>query len=742
MSIERDFDVPLVAGLAMREKQIQQNYRPIIAVHKWFARRPGTLFRALLLAEFGNGPLRETFFAAHSLKGIRVADPFMGGGTPLFEANRLGCDVAGWDINPMAHWIVRQEIEWLDLDAYQGAAYRLLGALEQKLGHLYRTRCGYCSGQAPVKYFLWVKTQSCEKCGRNIDLFPGYVLSENVRHPRNVLICPACGELTETDDRRKPGRCGSCGGELTAEGPARKNQCVCPGCGTSNRYPAPERGAPRHRLFALEYHCHACKPEHQGRFFKKPDAQDLARYAEASETLRRMRPSFIPDDAIPAGDETDRLHRWGYRLYREMFNDRQLLGLETSARLIARQADERVKNALATNLSDLVRYQNMLCRYDDAVLKSVDIFSVHGFPVSLIECESNLLGISNGRGEPDLFGGCESGVSVGSGGWTNIIDKYAKAKAYCAKPFEVRIEGKRKVQIPVAGEWIGEARPEALGGGTREVSLHCASATSADLPPASLDAVLTDPPYFSNVQYAELMDFCYIWLRRLVGRSAPAFQSPSTRSAEELTGNETMQRDLGHFAEGVSQVFQRMARALKPGGPLAFTYHNNDLAAYYPIAAAILDAGLTCTAALPCPAEMAASIHISGTGSSVVDTIFVCRAPEAAASGPPAATPTAVAKAVRGDCGLLREGGVEPTRGDIRCILFGHLIRLAICHLQPTWNRTASIEARLAAVKSWIGKFGGPEAVDVPWAESARRRQRDNGKPGDQRGGSDAHIPV
>jgi adenine-specific DNA methylase len=49
--IERDFDVPFVADLALREKQIQQNYRPIMAVHKWFARRPGTLFRALILSE-------------------------------------------------------------------------------------------------------------------------------------------------------------------------------------------------------------------------------------------------------------------------------------------------------------------------------------------------------------------------------------------------------------------------------------------------------------------------------------------------------------------------------------------------------------------------------------------------------------------------------------------------------------------------------------------------------------------
>src|SRR5437870_13674226 len=102
--IEKDYDVSFVAALALREKQIQQNYRPIIAVHKWFARRPGTLFRALLLAEFGRMPLRETFFQANSLAGIRVADPFMGGGTPLLEANRLGRAMHCHDINPVPHW--------------------------------------------------------------------------------------------------------------------------------------------------------------------------------------------------------------------------------------------------------------------------------------------------------------------------------------------------------------------------------------------------------------------------------------------------------------------------------------------------------------------------------------------------------------------------------------------------------------------------------------------------------------
>src|SRR5437868_5443311 len=134
--IEKEYDVSFVAAMALREKQIQQNYRPIIAVHKWFARRPGTLFRALVLSEFAAGPLRERYFESHSLDHLRVGDPFMGGGTPLFEANRLGCDVVGFDVNPMAYWIVRQEIEWLDLDAYQQAASKLVRKLGKKLGHL------------------------------------------------------------------------------------------------------------------------------------------------------------------------------------------------------------------------------------------------------------------------------------------------------------------------------------------------------------------------------------------------------------------------------------------------------------------------------------------------------------------------------------------------------------------------------------------------------------------------------
>jgi adenine-specific DNA methylase len=108
MSIEQNYSIRFIASLALREKQIQQNYRPIIAVHKWFARRPGTLFRGLLLSEFGGQPVEEAYYRAHSFEGVTIADPFMGGGTPLLEANRIGCNVIGTDINPMAAWVVHE----------------------------------------------------------------------------------------------------------------------------------------------------------------------------------------------------------------------------------------------------------------------------------------------------------------------------------------------------------------------------------------------------------------------------------------------------------------------------------------------------------------------------------------------------------------------------------------------------------------------------------------------------------
>ena len=698
MPIETDFDVALIAKMALREKQIQQHYRPIIAVHKWFARRPGTLFRGLTLAEFGDRPLSESFFAANDFPGRTVADPFMGGGTPLLEANRVGCDVLGYDINPMAAWVVREEIEHLDLVAYRREGDALLDELAVTVGAAYVTDCPiYGDPDVPVKYFLWVKTVDCEECGASIDLFPGYLLAGNARHPKHVVLCADCGELTEAADRDHPGRCRRCARPLAIPGPARRGRCPCRQCGHPARYPRSETGAPRHRLFAIEYYNPTRKAEHRGRFFKKPDVKDLARYAFTEGRWAETTARYVPEQPILPGDETDRLHRWGYRRYRELFNARQLLGLELSARRIASVSDERIRRALATNLSDLLRYQNMLCRYDTAALKSLDVFSIHGFPAGLVQCESNILGITTG-----------DGTAVGSGGWANIIAKYDKAKRFCNAPFEVDYRRGRKTVVPIPGDWIGERRD---GRRPRRASIHCGSSTTLDLAPNTLDAVFTDPPYFGNVQYGELMDFCYVWLRRLVGSNTEGFERESTRSPDELTGNTTLARDLEHFTDGISAVYRSTARALKPDAPLAFTFHHNSIEPYHAICVATLDAGLVCSASIPCPAEMGGSIHIHGTGSSIVDTIFVCRQRGQARSDALFEDLDGLCAVVGRDLAQLRAGGVAPSAGDIRCVVFGHLARMANWRLRHDWDSTRPTAERLNRVAVTVASLGDPTPI-------------------------------
>lgn len=676
-ALEKAFDISFTASLAQREKQIQQNYRPVIGVHKWFARRPGTVFRNLLLSEFNGTVLgNDSYWKAHELSGV-IADPFMGGGTPLIEANRLGFNVIGADINPMAYWIVRQSLAPLNIEAFSKSANEVIAETEKQVKDLYSTTCKLCGCESTVKYFLWVKTLQCPSCHEDTDLFPGYLLSENVRHPQHVIACQTCGELNEYPRRptsEHPGRCVTCDGEVFVDGPARRNKITCGHCGEISSYPERNSGSPpKHRMWAIEYHCENCKPTHKGRFFKKPDTDDLAKFKKATRLFKNRNDSLpIPNDEIPLGDETKRLHRWGYKKFNEMFNERQLLGLGILLKQILQVDKEEARHGLLTVFSDFLRYQNMLCRYDTTALKCQDIFSVHGFPVGLIQCENNLLGISK----------------VGSGSYRHFVEKYKKAKTYCQHPFETRFKENKKELVEIEGEKIEASFVDQFPiGNTRAAWIEACSAEKLALPPNSLDGVFTDPPYYDNVQYAELMDFCYSWLRLGLGNEFEVFRPETTRTLSELTGNETMQRGIDHFTEGLSRIFSHYAKALKQDAPFVFTFHHNDPGAYLPVVVAILDAGLNCTASLPAPAEMGASLHIARTRSSVLDTIFVCRSQPV--------TPSHIVKNLQEDVKKLRMADLKISEGDIRCLFAGHIAKKAINHLYDHWKPERELKERM-----------------------------------------------
>ena len=100
---------------------------------------------------------------------------------------------------------------------------------------------------------------------------------------------------------------------------------------------------------------------------------------------------------------------------------------------------------------------------------------------------------------------------------------------------------------------------------------------------------------------------------------------------------------------------------------------------------------------------MTASLHIRGTGSSVIDSVFVCR--HRGEDGKPLrAGPATLERWLARDRDALAGGGVRATPGDLRCLALGHLARVAVRALEAGWTSEAPARTRLeAALKSLRG---------------------------------------
>ena len=162
---------------------------------------------------------------------------------------------------------------------------------------------------------------------------------------------------------------------------------------------------------------------------------------------------------------------------------------------------------------------------------------------------------------------------VGAGAFRHFIEKYRRAKEYCLQPFETRHKGHRKELVPILGESIRAKQVKRFPkADAREAWINSRSAEQVPLEPDSLDGVFTDPPYFDNVQYAELMDFCYVWLRLALRNEFDVFKAPSTKTQQELTGNEAMGRGLEHFTTGFVEDIPSLRRGLEAGSAFCFYF--------------------------------------------------------------------------------------------------------------------------------------------------------------------------
>ncbi|MCX8500154.1 MAG: DUF1156 domain-containing protein [Alphaproteobacteria bacterium] len=124
--LEVDFPILPVNQVAIIEGNAG---KPIYQMSKWWARRRSSVFRSMLIAAATKAPedkshaaklVWDNYYANHQKKGafkhLKVADIFMGGGTTLVEGSRLGMQMVGNDLNPVAWFVVKQELANVDLE--------------------------------------------------------------------------------------------------------------------------------------------------------------------------------------------------------------------------------------------------------------------------------------------------------------------------------------------------------------------------------------------------------------------------------------------------------------------------------------------------------------------------------------------------------------------------------------------------------------------------------------------------
>ncbi|WP_429498011.1 DUF1156 domain-containing protein [Robbsia andropogonis] len=124
--LEVDFPILPINQVAVIEGNAG---KPIYQMSKWWARRRSSVFRSMLIAAATKAPedkshaaklVWDNYYANHQKKGafkhLKVADIFMGGGTTLVEGSRLGMQMVGNDLNPVAWFVVKQELANVDLE--------------------------------------------------------------------------------------------------------------------------------------------------------------------------------------------------------------------------------------------------------------------------------------------------------------------------------------------------------------------------------------------------------------------------------------------------------------------------------------------------------------------------------------------------------------------------------------------------------------------------------------------------
>jgi putative DNA methylase len=613
--IESDsFPFEFISQLAEMESWRKEVYRPIYHIHKWWAKRLGSVFRGILLGSAlpDDENLAEAFYQTHDFRRLTVFDPFMGSGTTIGEAHKLGFTAFGRDINPVACESVRVSLGPLDRDALMKAFGQLSAGVGGRIRELYQTADGE-GHVCDALYFFWVKTLPCPACSASVDLFPTYIFVRNAypdRKPEVRVVCPECGGIFAADVNDSKSRCPHCQHNFDLHsGPARGASATCRKC--RHVFPIGKTAKtighpPAHRMFAK-----LILNSSGEKLYMPVTRKDELAYQRCSEELNQSKLP-LPTLELRDGYNTRQVLNYAYRSWREFFNDRQLLALGWLHAAILELPHDDVRAALRTVFSGVLEFNNMFASYKGEGTGAIrHMFAHHILKPERVPIEGNVWG-----------------TSKSSGSFSTLFkSRLVRAIEYQAAPFELEIERKNGINkgkrvfggsSPFTGR-VETKWPPSLKPAVRTIYLSCGSSASTNLPSASVDLVVTDPPFFDNVHYSELADFFFVWQQ--LGPSPFVGKRMTTRHAEEVQDTNAAQ-----FAAKLRAVFAECCRVLRADGLLVFTYHHSRMDGWTSLADAVVGAGFSLVNCHPVKSEMSVAAPKSQAKEPIqLDVVMVCR---------------------------------------------------------------------------------------------------------------------
>lgn len=549
-----------------------------------------------------------TKVAHESLGGAKdsrplVVDPFAGGGAIPLEALRVGADTFASDLNPVAVLLNKVVLEYIPRHGERLAEeVRRWGAWvkERAEAELSRFYPKDDDKAVPIAY-LWARTIRCEgpACGAEVPLVRSGWLSKRRGRPLGMLLVSRpdkSGVNVEIVEKLSP--------HEADQGTVRRGSATCPCCGyttpvTSVRTQLKARrgGAADARLLCVV----TTQPGQPGRFYRAASTRDLeAVRAAGLDLVRREREHEGPLSLVPnepfSGVEPRRIPipLYGMSTFGDLFTPRQALAITTLVRLVREAAkrcrqeyDPSLAEAVATCLALVVDRQadkaSSLARWDTSRDNIANTFARQALPMVWDFAEANPLS--------------------GSGGdWGNALDWVVKV---C------------EANVPTAS-----APGHAL----------LASATAHPLPNDTAHAVITDPPYYFSVPYADLSDFFYVWLRRSLAGVHPAlFGTDTVPKNEECIQNlphsevARLQKSRQFYEDAMAKSLTEARRVARPDAIATIVFAHSETEAWEAFVSALVRSGWIVTASWPIDTEMAARVIAQRQSVLASSVHLVCR---------------------------------------------------------------------------------------------------------------------